>query len=139
MDKLTGRPAFALIIAFGAVVLAGFAPAGAAADDKPGNAPLLAEAIDKFNKQAKSDPVGKEQPPLTKEEVVAAIRIAQRAAFPTDPLYGAFKRIADTEELPLNAHFDVLNLLDGGESFVFDVWYVRLGLQTDNGGAYYFS
>jgi hypothetical protein len=111
------------------------------AGEKSRNATPLAEAIEKFNKHAKSDPVGEHQPPLTKDEVVAAIRLAQRASFPESPdsLFRAYKRVADTGELPPNADFDDLSSLDCGGDFVFDVWYVRIGLPKADGGTYYFS
>ena len=37
----------------------------------------LREAVDEFNRAAKEDPIGKTQPALTIEEVLAAIRIAR--------------------------------------------------------------
>jgi hypothetical protein len=91
------------------------------AQTQPGAAAPLAEAVDSFNLMAAKDPVGKEQPPLTEDEIVTAIqwwksnreamRVADGANFQT------FVKIAETRQLPMGWGIEVLSgLLDDGRS-----------------------
>lgn len=101
----------------------------------------LGKAIDDFNLKAKADPIYKDQPPLTQEEVIAALGAARKADSPkaTDALFQSLKRIADTEVMPANAAFEARNeLIDCGD-VVVDVWEVRLGLPKSDSGLHYFS
>jgi hypothetical protein len=100
----------------------------------------LRAAVEAFNAQSLSSPIGKDQPPLSVEEVVAAIRLTERTEHPaaTDALFGSLQRIATTGKLPPGAQLEVLTGLDRGGAFLFDVWYVRMMLPKDEGGTYSF-
>ena len=68
----------------------------------------LADAIKAFNEKAAEHPIGKEQPPLTEEEAIAAIRAWEHAKskWPmSDEQYKVFKNIAESRTLPPNASF----------------------------------
>ena len=56
----------------------------------------LADAIKAFNEKAANDYIGKNETPITEEEVIAAIRASERPNNPavSDNLYNAFKQIA---------------------------------------------
>lgn len=101
----------------------------------------LAAAISKFNAQAAADPIGKDQPPLTADEVVAAIRLSDKSDFPeaSQALYAWFQKIAETRELPADAQFESLNGIDPGGDFVFDVWHVRIMFPKERFGTYSFT
>ncbi len=100
----------------------------------------LRHAIQAFNQMAADDLIGCEQSPLTELEVVAAIRMWQREKESpvTDELLQAFKRIAETVELPEGAEFEVLREIDPGQEFVFVGWWVRIQLPKSDGGSYSF-
>jgi hypothetical protein len=116
---------------------------GAMASAEPSSTPgvPLQKAIADFNAQAALDPIGKDQPPLTEEEVLAAIRLAEPSDFPAAPVFTfqAFKQIATTRSLPRDASVDLLTGIDPGNDFVFDVWYVRIMLPKEEGGSYSFT
>lgn len=90
-------------------------------------ATTLDEAIRIFNHQAQSDQVGKDQPPLTTDEVVGAIRWFNREEAPvTDAEFAAFRQIADTQKLPPGTEFEVLTGFIPGDGFRYTRWSVRI-------------
>jgi hypothetical protein len=101
----------------------------------------LGQAIDEFNQKALADQIGKDQPPLSEAEVVAAIRLSEKATFAeaSDSLFQTFKEIAATRQLPPGASMEVLTRIDPGGEFIFDVWYVRIMLLKPDGGTYSFA
>ncbi|UCG59742.1 MAG: hypothetical protein JSU70_09525 [Phycisphaerales bacterium] len=100
----------------------------------------LAKAVRTFNASAASNPIGKEQPPLTTDEVIAAIRAWSRPKDSpvSEELHRAFKRIAATRKLPPSTGLERITHWDPGDSFVFDVWWVRLAMPKADGGTYSF-
>ena len=69
----------------------------------------LDAAIRGFNEQHRDDPVGKDQPPLTEDEVIAAIHWSKRNEVNvTDAEFAAFQEIADKRLLPKGVEFEVL-------------------------------
>lgn len=101
----------------------------------------LAGAIDDFNAMASKHPIGKSQPPLTQEEVIAAIMLAEKQQFPeaSQRDFERFKAIARTKAIPADGEFEILDGLDRGGDFIFDVWYVRIRLDKGDGGNYAFT
>jgi len=111
--------------------------------------------------RALSDPIGKKQPPLTEDEVIAAIRgwdqhaPASGTGFAdelltairsrnqpgqpaTDEVYAAFQKIAATHDLPNGAELRFKTVWIR-ENYHFDVWWVDLSIPTGrNGGGYVF-
>lgn len=87
----------------------------------------LEEAIRIFNIEAHSNPVGKDQPPLTMDEVVGAIRWFNREEAPvTEVEFAAFRQIADTQKLPPGTEFEVLTGFIPGDGFRYTRWSVRI-------------
>jgi beta-lactamase regulating signal transducer with metallopeptidase domain len=86
----------------------------------------LAEAVKEFNAKAQSNPIGRSQPPLTEDEVIAAITGWQRdEGIVSDEVYAIYQKIAETRTLPAEA------TLDSTTSWVmpsrsFDVWWIDL-------------
>ena len=75
-----------------------------ASGDERGKTPMLADAVQEFNQRAQKDATGKDQPALTEDEVVAAIRGWIRERVPaTDEVYKVYQTIADTKKLPEGA------------------------------------
>jgi hypothetical protein len=114
------------------------APAAAsnANDDK--QATPLTDAVRAFNAEAAENPIGKTQPPLTEDEVVAAIRGILRELTPmTDEVYNAYQKVAETRTLPPRAtlHFttDWVPRLEG---FHFTVWWADLSIMTGEHAGY---
>jgi hypothetical protein len=110
-----------------------------AADSSPASGPEvpLAQAVREFNESAKKNAVGKGQPPLTEDEVVAAIRGWIRDRFPaTDDVYGAFQKVAHTGALPPGAELSFTTGWRGFNGFDFDVWWVDLTLPVGKGAGY---
>jgi len=120
-----------------------FALTGSIASGEPSSIPVvpLEKAVKEFNARAALDPAGEQQPRLTEQEVLAAIRLAQPNDFPEAPAatFRAFQQIAKTRSLPPEASFDLLTSIDPGGDFVFDVWYVRIQLPKEDGGSYSFT
>lgn len=99
----------------------------------------LANAIKAFNKKAAEDPIGKDQPPLTEEEAIAAIRAWEhtKSKWPmSDEMYEAFKKVAETRTLPPNASFYWETGYQPVGAFVFDIWSVRIGMSRPDRSAY---
>jgi hypothetical protein len=87
----------------------------------------LDEAVRIFNARAQADQVGKDQPPLTVDEVVGAIRWFNRNEAPvTDAEFAAFRQIAQTKQLPAGSEFEVLNGFIPGDGFRYTRWSVRI-------------
>jgi hypothetical protein len=83
----------------------GVAAALSVAFPAPGNEKAkvltLADAVKDFNQRAQRDAIGKDQPALTEDEVVAAIRGWVRKEVPApDAVYQTYQTIADTKMLP---------------------------------------
>jgi len=121
------------------LVLSGTASALPQSSDR---AVPLPEAIEAFNKKAANDYIGKDEAPLTEEEVIAAIRASVRPSKPavSDNLYNAFKQIAETRQLPPGAVLENNGgLHDPGGEFVYDVWKVRIWMPMEAGVTYSFG
>jgi uncharacterized protein (TIGR03067 family) len=104
--------------------------------------PTLPDAIKAFNEKASKDDIGKGEPPITEQEVIAGIRASQRPkeSDVTDKLYNAFKQIAETRQLPPGAALEALGgPWDPGGSSVYDVWFVRIEMPKEGGGTYSFK
>jgi hypothetical protein len=111
------------------------------AADQPSRQESLtfADAIKTFNTKAAEHPIGKDQPPLTEEEAIAAIRAWEhtKSKWPmSDEMYEAFKKVAETRTLPPNASFYWETGYQPGGAFVFDIWSVRLRMSRPDGSAY---
>jgi hypothetical protein len=113
----------------------------------PANSPVpaamsLDEAVRIFNAQAQADQVGKDQPPLTVDEVVGAIRWFNRNEAPvTDAEFAAFRKIAETKQLPRGTEFEVLGGFIPGDGFRYTRWSVRIRMPqiTPPGGSFAYS
>jgi hypothetical protein len=128
------RNALSLIVIL-TLAFSGFCPLRAA-EPEPDGSTSLADAVESFNEKALQDPIGKEQPPLTEEEVIAAIRWSglDRNQMPvSDEEYRAFRKIADTRRLPKGSEFEVLTGFEPNQRFVFEAWSVRIRMPKENG------
>jgi RNA polymerase sigma factor (sigma-70 family) len=108
---------------------------------KDGARTSLSDAIKALNTKASHDDVGKDETPITEPEVIAAIRAAKRPedSAVTDKLFDAFKKIAETKQLPPGAELEAVGgPWDPGGSFVYDVWWVRLRMPKEANGTYGF-
>ena len=103
----------------------------------------LADAIKAFNEKTAADPIGKDQPPLTEEEAIAAIRAWERPNSKSpvsDEMYEAFKKIAETRTLPPNASFETETRSEPVPgAFVFDIWSVRIRMFRPDRSSYGFE
>ena len=92
----------------------------------------LAAAIHQFNSSHENGLIGKEQPPLTEEEVVASIRWwknRRHEAAVTNGEFDVFQRIADTRSLPKGSEIELLQNFEPGDGFAYVIWSVRLKMQ----------
>ncbi|QDT28379.1 Serine/threonine-protein kinase PrkC [Gimesia panareensis] len=95
----------------------------------PDNTPLAA-AIHGFNSAHRSLG-GIDQPPLTEEEVVAAIRrmkTRRNELDVTNAEFAALQKIADQRQLPEDVGFELLNLFQPGDGNEYLIWSIRLTL-----------
>jgi hypothetical protein len=99
-----------------------------AAKPTPGTT-SLADAVSVFNARAAHNSVGKNQPPLTEEEVIAAIRWS---LLDPDKLLASFntlqilKKITYSRELPQGFELEVLTRFQPNEYMEVAKWSVRL-------------
>jgi hypothetical protein len=116
--------------------------ASAPVDSSVPAAKSLDETIRIFNAQAQADQVGKDQPPLTVDEVVGAIRWFNRNEAPvTDAEFAAFRKIAETKQLPRGTEFEVISDFIPGDGFRYTRWSVRIRMPRTAapGGSFAYS
>ena len=110
---------------------------GFGADDKAGKQTDLSTAVKAFNEKAAKDEVGKNEAPLTEDEVAASIRLWDRKAMPiSDTGYNAFQQIADTKQLPANAKLSSCNSMGTFNGYNFVVWWVDILIENPDGTGY---
>ncbi len=91
----------------------------------------LDRAVEDFNKRAGKDQVGKFEPPLTADEVVAAIRSWDRTSIPIDDeKFALFEQIAETGHLPIGT---TISHTTGWvtRGFHYQVWWIDVNIPTD--------
>jgi hypothetical protein len=90
----------------------------------------LAAAIHEFNQRWGTTKLGKDQPPLTEEEVVAAIedwKSRRNEAPVTNAEFADFTQIAETRLLPLGtAELELLTSFAPGDGYEYDRWSIRI-------------
>jgi len=90
----------------------------------------LVDAVKQFNDHAKLQAIGKTQPPLTEDEVVAAIRGWRGTEGPAaEELYRSFQQIADTKNLPRGWNLTSAETWRFN-NYDFDVWRIELEIAT---------
>jgi hypothetical protein len=111
------------------------------AETQPKGATPLAEAIKSFDEMAAKDPIGKEQPPLTEDEIIAAIQWwkshRERMRVSDGGDFHAFVKIAETRQLPVGWKIEVLSGLLDDDPFTFEAWSVGLSTRPDERGSIY--
>ena len=109
--------------------------AAAAASAK--GATSLAEAIRAFNARAKGDVIGKDQSPLTEDEVIAAIRwsLLEKDKLPvSDKTRQALSRVIEMRELPPGFELEVLTDFIPDSRMEVTKWSVRLRIPAEPNG-----
>ncbi len=130
------RLATACVVALGAVIAAS---AFAAQSDTTETVSLKA-AVEDFNQKARTHPIGKSQPPLTEDEVIAAIRgwIPEDTPRVTDDIYDKFQEIAESRELAKGADLSFRPGWTGYRGYSFKVWWIYLSIKTGKNTGYTF-
>jgi len=98
----------------------------------------LAEGIRVFNARAADDPVGKDQPPLAEEEVIAAVRwgLLEPDKLPvSDKTLETLRKIVDSRELPPGFELEVLTGFEPTDRMGFTKWSVRLRIPAEPTGS----
>ncbi|MDQ6663497.1 MAG: hypothetical protein M3Z23_03795 [Acidobacteriota bacterium] len=92
----------------------------------------LGQAVEEFNRRAAGDSVGRLQPPLTAEEVAAAIRAWDKteARLP-GAVFQAFQKIARTGTMPKGSYIRFIPGVIAVNGFDIDVWWVDLQIALD--------
>ena len=100
----------------------------------------LEQAVERFNAETRTHPVGKSQLPLTEAEVIAAIRgwIPKTTPGVTDDVYNRFQDIAETRILPEGARLSHCSSWEGYRGFHFKVWWIDLSIKTGETEGYTF-
>jgi serine/threonine protein kinase len=97
----------------------------------------LDEAIKQFNERnGRLD--GINMPPVTMNEVIAAIRFwkTQRARFnATDTEFEALQEVANLGYLPAGAEFSIITQFEPGDGNEYKIWSLRLHLKKTEAGA----
>jgi hypothetical protein len=109
------------------------------AEDENRKTSILADAIKEFNQRAQKDARGKDQPALTEDEVIAAIRGWIREQVPApDEVYKVYQTIADIKKLPKSATLRFTTRWTGHNNHEFDVWWIDLDIKTGANTGYTF-
>ncbi len=130
------------LIVFLAVTLTSVVYSCGAAESKLAGSTSLADAVSTFNARAGENPIGKEQPLLTEEEVIAAIRwweFHRKESPVSDEEFRAFRNAAETRRLPAGWELEVLTGFEPNHQVTFEAWSVRLRMPRENGMTYAFS
>jgi hypothetical protein len=97
----------------------------------------LAEAVKRFNAEHGNTPIGRHQPPLTEEEVIAGIRMWGEPLGADDSEekqeLAVFQRIANTRWLPSDYKLDVITTFSWGSQRVYG-WRVSIQPPTPKEG-----
>lgn len=97
----------------------------------------LANAVKTFNDLACEDSIGKDQPPLTQDEIIAAIRwsLLHKDKLPvSDKNLRTLSSIADSHELPQGFELEVLRGYEPNDREEFIAWSVRLRIPANPNG-----
>jgi RNA polymerase sigma factor (sigma-70 family) len=101
-------------------------------DEKP-----LADAVRAFNQRAADNPVGKDQPPLTEDEVIAAMRwtlLGHDDVLLADDTLQALRVAVETRKLPPEFLLEEASGYEPNDQVVFTAWSVRLRVPSAKGG-----
>jgi serine/threonine protein kinase len=99
----------------------------------PPAATPLADAIAKFNTSAAESPNGQDQPPLTEDELIAALRWMLEDGKLTKNQLDELRSIVQKQTLPAGAHFNLITSLDGVDGERFKAWVIELRLPGADG------
>ena len=91
----------------------------------------LARAVGEFNERAKQTEIGKTQPPLTAEEVLAAVRDWNSKEDPIEPkMFAALQEAAKGGMLPKGAYLSYSSGSLSRNGYDIDAWniYLQVGL-----------
>jgi hypothetical protein len=89
----------------------------------------LAAAVNAFNKEAAQDPFAKDQPALTEDAVIAAMRwemLDRKKLLVSDETFRTLGEIITTRSLPKGFDLERLRGYEPNDQVTFDVWSVRL-------------
>lgn len=95
----------------------------------------LRQAVERFNLEQQQTDLGKNQPPLTEDEVIASIQWSQDSidnALSAEEL-DAFRNITKSGVLPNPFKLNVLTELLGADKERFKVWFIQLTLTRPDG------
>ena len=90
----------------------------------------LSDAVERFNAQVnRISKIGRAQPPLTVDEIVASIRAWDRKRNPIEPgLLAVFDRIAESKSLPADSALMFTSGWVPNQEYEFTVWWVDIYL-----------
>ncbi len=103
----------------------------------PENMTTLEEALRVFNAHAADDQVGRNQPPLTADEAIAAIRwfLLDPSKSPiTDKTLAALDQVTRTRLLPPGFEFEVISNFQPNDEMEATIWSVRLRIPAKPDG-----
>ena len=86
----------------------------------------LAEEVRVFNLRARNDSVGRLEPRITEDEVIASIN-SQLQSITSNRVRAIYSRIARTRRLPKGAMLDSISGYTNRDGESFRVWWINLG------------
>ncbi len=93
----------------------------------------IAAAVAEFNRLAASNPIGKTQPPLTVDEVIAAIRGFTAEEHPHSEVFlPQFKKMAQTGIIPAGCHLSFICGWTPNKDYDYVVWWIDLFVGREN-------
>jgi RNA polymerase sigma factor (sigma-70 family) len=96
----------------------------------------LAKAIEAFNAEATRDEFGRDQPPLTEDEVIAAVRIwkPEHGMALSKELQSTLDAISESRRWPEGVELASFTHRDNGKGFLFFGWCVRIQIRNPRAG-----
>jgi hypothetical protein len=126
-SKIFGTNILASAIVFSALLVSAASDDGS---DLPADKSVsLAASVSTFNRRAADDPIGKSQPVLTEDAVIAAIRWAmldRNTLLVNDETFRTLKDIIANHTLPTGFDLEYLTGFEPNDEVAFEKWSVRL-------------
>jgi hypothetical protein len=97
----------------------------------------LADAVAFFNKKSREDSVGRQEPPMTEGEVIAAITAQLPTLAASNQVKAIYSAIVRTKRIPITASLDSIpGFSPASGKQLYTVWWVNLDIRPSENSGY---
>jgi RNA polymerase sigma factor (sigma-70 family) len=108
---------------------------GSAATQKKEGLSSLGKAVDDFNQNAMTSAIGRDQPPLTEDEVIAAIRFySDENPGTIEGALDDFRLVSEKRDMPPGMELVNHQMDDRDGDFAYEVWLIQIQMPNKRGG-----